>query len=166
MSAPHEPYFQPYVARGAVADRRSERRRAAVGVVWLRSEPAGRAISAWLMNESAGGACVLVAAEDAGRLSQQVHLQEMPSPETRLARANAALPEKAIVLRIEPGEGVTRRIALGFLAGRSAPLRASPEAGRAAAQCRDSQTAAATCRAASVRSDAGRNCGMAASFSI
>lgn len=166
MSAVRDTSDAEHAPRGAAIDRRSERRRAAAGAIWLHGEPAGRAVSAWLMNESAGGACVLVAAEDVERLSRRVRLQEMPCNETRAARATASLPGEAIVLRIEPGEGVTRRIALAFPAGRPAPLPAPPNADRVAAQRSIVQTAAAACRAASVRSVAERNCGMAASFSI
>ena len=117
-------------------DRRAEGRRLAAYAFWFHPVGGAGRASAWMLNESAGGAAFLTAVQDAPAVGQRLRLTEMHSPDETVREEHRPLPAFARVVRREDEEGVTRRVAVRFEADAPADLGAM-RASRFAAACGD-----------------------------
>ncbi len=106
---------------GTPLDRRREPRQPKAFAFWFQRSNLARH-SAWMLDISASGAAFLVQADEAPPLGERVEFIEMQTPD-RLVRDDAApLPRGGRVLRHDPGDGLTRRVAVRLEAGDSVPL--------------------------------------------
>jgi hypothetical protein len=109
----------------SAAERRHDRRQSKAFAFWVRPEGESQRISAWMLDIGIGGAAFLTASEQAPPVGQRLELYEMLTRD-RLVREDAApLPPFARVIRHDPSEGVTRRIAVRFEADAKQPTDAN-----------------------------------------
>ncbi|TWT44683.1 hypothetical protein RAS1_10980 [Phycisphaerae bacterium RAS1] len=97
-----------------VAERRRDKRTPAAFGFWYQAGADAERRSAWMLNTSVGGAAFLTAAETAPAVEDLLLLTEMHTNDDLVREHAGGLPRAARVLRIEAGEGLTRRIAVRF----------------------------------------------------
>ncbi|MEW6249790.1 MAG: hypothetical protein AB1716_04025 [Planctomycetota bacterium] len=108
---------------GVPRERRHEPRESKAFAFWIR-RPNGRYISAWMLDMAPSSAAFLTATADAPPVGEAIELIEMQTAD-RLVREDAALlPRWARVLRHDPDDGVTKRVAVRLESRPSAPLSA------------------------------------------
>ncbi len=96
---------------GAPRERRREPRQPKAFAFWI-CRPDGRRHSAWMLDMAPSGAAFLVAADEAPPVGERIEFVEMQTTD-RLVRDDAApLPRGGRVLRHDPGDGLTRRVAV------------------------------------------------------
>lgn len=108
-------------AASAPADRRQHPRSPAAFAFWYEA-PNEVPCAGWMMNLSEGGAAFLVEPGNQPALGSELTLTEMPTESALVRRGAPRLPRLAHVLRVEPSETGTHRVAVRF----AAPMPARP----------------------------------------
>ncbi len=108
-------------------ERRRDPRQPKAFAFWIRPSGGHERISAWMLDISAGGAAFLTAAAEAPPVGQRLELLEMQTSDQTVREGAQPLPAYARVLRHDPVEGTTRRVAIRFEADQQVPL-SRPEA--------------------------------------
>jgi hypothetical protein len=110
--------------RRSPTERRRDVRQPKAFAFWVKPEHSGQRISAWMLDESAGGAAFLTAAEKAPPVGARLALAEMPTHDRLVREGAGPLPAFARVLRHDDATGLTRRVAVRFEADDRAVLGA------------------------------------------
>jgi hypothetical protein len=103
-------------------ERRHEPRHSKAFAFWIQRFRSRRRTSAWMLDESTGGAAFLTAATEMPPLGARVELSEMPTNDRMVRDGAGPLPQFARVIRHDTGDGLTRRVAVRFEADTSAHL--------------------------------------------
>ncbi len=107
---------------GQVTERRKDPRFPRAFAFWFRHEGRPQRISAWMLNVSAGGAAFLTPADQVPPVGQRIELIEMPTTDPMVREDAGTLPRAARVLRHDPGDGPTRKVAVRFESDTPDPL--------------------------------------------
>jgi c-di-GMP-binding flagellar brake protein YcgR len=103
-------------------ERRRDPRQTKAFAFWIRPAGTQQRISAWMLDISAGGAAFLTAAAETPPVGQRLELVEMQTMDRMVREDAQPLPAYARVLRHDPVEGETRRVAVRFETDQQAPL--------------------------------------------
>jgi len=96
------------------ADRRREPRDPAAFAFWYEPAGGGLSRSGWMLDISEKGASFLAATTKAPRWGTRIRLKEMYSRDRLVRERTPTLPDTARVVRVEPPDGTTRRVAVQF----------------------------------------------------
>ena len=94
-------------------ERRREPRQAKAFAFWIRRRNGERS-SAWMLDMATSGAAFLVPADQLPAVGERLELLEMPIADPLVREDAGPLPRAAVVLRLDPGDGPTRRVAARF----------------------------------------------------
>lgn len=103
-------------------ERRREPRAPRAFAFWVRPVGSHNRVSAWMLDVSTRGAAFLTAAEEAPRVGERIELEEMLTTDRMVREGADALPGHARVVRHDPSEGITQRVAVQFEADAQEPL--------------------------------------------
>lgn len=111
-SGSHRP--DPRTPALRIPERRRDKRTPAAFGFWFRRDGASEPHSAWMLDTSAGGAAFLTAADAAPAIGELLQLSEMHCNDQLVREHAAGLPRAGRVLRVEPDQSATRRVAIRF----------------------------------------------------